>query len=299
MGHERSLSRALAACLERRGALDRSVAEPQHPDCAPQLGPLLTTAAYLTRALEPAPDPPRKLQMSRARLLAAAANPPRRRTPRWRQWPAARLRLADKLLAAVITVLILFAPLSRQMVSAARDSGPGHLLYPLKLHVERVQFSGAEQPDIRIALGLAFLGERVAEVQPLIEAEATIDHALLVEVQQLIDQLLYAVADTSEPMMEESLRYVALQLQAYLATLETLKEATTPSNAGDLQRIIRACRRGHRVTYYALLDLSAFRQAYRAGRPERFLLPGESPLGSIYGAPADFYALIKPWENRL
>lgn len=251
----------------------------------PQLDALLDTAAHLTRALQhrSVPPPPHKLQFGRAQLLAAAASRPRRLS--FRERLTAETRFAGKLLAALVVLLVVSSPLNRGVVGAARASMPGQLLYPLKLHVERVQFEGAEEPDIRVSLGLAFLGERVAEAQALVHEGRSIDFEAVVEAYQLVNQVLRAVAETPEPAMEDTLRYVSRQLRAHLEVLEALDAYTAPANAGPLNQITQGCRKGYLVTVQALQDPERFRTAYQEGRPELFLLPGENPLGGTSAPP--------------
>jgi hypothetical protein len=185
--------------------------------------------------------------------------------------------------AAIAVLLALLAPLGRGIVRAARDSAPGHLLYPLKTHVERVQYAGAEQPDVRVALSLAFLGERVAEAQAVVSQRRALDGAFSAEVQQLTYQLLQAVAETSEASLPDVIEYSRLQLAAYLKVLFGLEQIAGAEAQAGLADVTQACRRAYLITVRALDHPAEFRAAYRIGRPELFLLPGERPLngGSV------------------
>ncbi|MGC9469246.1 MAG: DUF5667 domain-containing protein [Anaerolineae bacterium] len=242
-----------------------------------ELNSLLAVASGLRGALlVPPPPPPGGLRLGRAKVLAAATGTSSRVGGHRRLSP--EFRLAVKVVAAVVVFLILLAPVSRGIVCAARESRPGHVLYPLKLHVERVQFSGAEHPDIRIALGLAFLGERIAEAQELVNRDQAIGDQSSGDAQQLVNQILVAMAQTEEEAMVDVLKYAALQFQSYLQVLDRLEDAATPANIGALQGITQPCRKGYLVTSYALTDPAGFRRAYGIGRPELFLLPGENPL---------------------
>jgi hypothetical protein len=252
-----------------------------------RLLPLLETAEHLSRALQqPAPPPHGKLQFGRAQLLAALAQQTRRLSVR--EQLTVEMRFAGKLVAALLALLLLLVPLSPRIVGAARDSMPGQLFYPLKLHMERVQFKGVEQPDVRISLGLAFLGERVAETQALAGTGRTLDHETVSEVYQLVNQVLLAVAQTPEGAMEDTLVYVAGQFEAYLGVLDALNAQATPANTASLNLITRGCHRGYLVAIHALEDPDGFRAAYRAGRPELFLLPGDNPLGG-WQAPSNAF----------
>ncbi len=172
---------------------------------------------------------------------------------------------------------MLVLPLSNGIVRAARGSTPGQVLYPLKIHVERVQYAGTDQPDVRVALALAFLGERVAESQSLVHSQRPLDGGIAAEVGQLTYQLLGAVAETPESALPEVLEYVRLQLGNYLTVLAAL-EPIGGDNAPQIASMVQACRRAYLVTTQALAYPEEFRDAYRAGRPELFLLPGERPL---------------------
>jgi hypothetical protein len=243
-----------------------------------RLRPLVQTAEQLARLWQqPVPSPHGKLQFGRAQLLAAVAYRSRRSS--FGEQLTVEMRFAAKFLAALIALLVVLAPLSPGLVGAARDSMPGQLFYPLKLHMERVQFRGVEEPDVRVSLGLAFLGERVAEAQALAGTGRTLDYETVAEVYQLVNQVLDAVAHTPEADMPDNLVYVSRQLGAYLDVLETLEAQAAPSNAASLNQIRRAVQNGHLLALNALEDPTAFRSAYQAGRPELFLAPGEYPLG--------------------
>jgi hypothetical protein len=244
----------------------------------PRLASLLETAERLAEALRgPVPPPRAKLQLGRAQLLVALAQQPRRSSFRGKL--ATEIHFAAKVFAVLMALVVVLAPLSPRIVGAARDSMPGQLFYPLKLHMERVQFEGTAQPDVRVSLGLAFLGERVAEAQALAGTGRTLDYQTVSEVHQLTNQVLHAVAQTPEVAMAETLVYVSRQLGAYLEVLDALNAQATPPNAASLDQIRQAVQKGHTLTLHALDDPAQFRAAYQAGRPELFLLPGENPLG--------------------
>lgn len=236
-------------------------------------------ATRVTHAMQQVPQPPGQLLFGRAQVLAAVASQTHRLS--FRERLTVEMRFAGKLLAACIVLLVMLVPLSPGIVGAARDSMPGQLFYPLKLHIERVQFQGANQPDVRVSLGLAFLGERVAETQTLAGTGRSIEYETVIDVYQLTHQILIAVAQTPEAALEDTLTYVSRQLQAYLDVLESLGETVTPSNAAYLSQITRGCRRAYLVASLALEEPGPFRSAYQEGRPELFLLPGENPLGEF------------------
>jgi hypothetical protein len=270
MTRSASLKRQLAEQLD-------AMASTREADTDPRLRPLLETAERLAQAWrQPVPAPYGKLQLGRAQLLAAVSY--QNRLVSFRDRLTLEMRFAVKFLVAIVALLVVVAPLSPGIVGAARDSMPGQLFYPLKLHMERVQFRGAEQPDVRVSLGLAFLGERVAEAQALAGTGRTLDYETVSEVYQLVNQVLHAVAQTPEAAMEDTLIYVSRQLGAYLEVLEALEVRATPSNATSLRQITHAVEKGTLLTRNALETPEQFRTAYQAGRPELFLAPGEYPL---------------------
>lgn len=239
-------------------------------------GDFRNIAAGLVRMWQcPVPRPPFGLRPGRSRLLTEAAW---LSTAFLRRRPlASGLELVAKLAAALAVAVTLVLPLSSEIVRAARGSSPGHVLYPLKIHVERVQYAGTDQPDVRVALTLAFLGERVAESQSLVHGQQPLGEAIAAEAQQLTYQLLRAVAETPETALPEVLEYVRLQIGNYLAVLTAL-EPMAGDDAPHVASMAQACRRAYLVTTRALTYPEEFQDAYRAGRPELFLLPGERPL---------------------
>lgn len=270
------------ACPDSTSKLISSTGSGSEAD--PGLRALLETATVLTHTLrQPVPAPPGKLQFGRAQLLATSARQPRRHALRERL--RVEVRFLGRLAVALIALLVMLAPLSPRIVGAARESMPGHLFYPLKLHMERVQFRGAEEPDVRLSLGLAFLGERVAEAQALAGTGRTLDYETVSEVGQLVNQVLHALAQTPETTMDDTLIYVSRQLGAYLSVLETLNAQASQPNAAGLSQMKHAVERGYLLTLSAREDPEGFRSAYQAGRPEQFLLPGDNPLGGRQAPP--------------
>ncbi len=178
-----------------------------------------------------------------------------------------------------------WTPLSRTLVRAASTSTPGQVLYPLKIHVERVQYTGASQPDVRVALALAFLGERVAEVQALVDGQTLIPDDSAAEVQVLVNLLLRSVAETTDEALPDALHYAAAQLRAYMDALGQIRTAAAPVDAQTIDMMEQSCRRGYLTIDRALAEPTEFAAAYRAGRPELFLLPGESLLGDMSRSP--------------
>lgn len=233
----------------------------------------------VSRVLQaPAPLPPTGLVRPRAWVLAmcavscpqpaeVAANP--------RFWPkSVWLQLAVAMMLAG-TVLGL---VGGHVVLAAQQSMPGQPLYFVKRHIEHVQYSGAEEPDVRVALGLAFLGERVAEVQALVAQGVPIEFEVVVAAQQYSTQVLQAAAQLPQQQMLTSLGYITLQTKAYLEVLESLEASASAATAGGLRQVIFTYRRLEALACLAQREPEAFREAYTSGRPELFLLPQEQPL---------------------
>lgn len=283
--------RTLAECLDERPVATQLMEQPL------ELQKLLMLAARLTDLYrQPVPTPPGGLRSGRSRLLARAAS--RRSENGWRLNPAVIKRGRWMTAAAAVAIILgIWAPLSRGIVRAARDSAPGQLLYPLKIHVEQVQYTGAQQPDVRVALSLAFLGERVAASQELVHERRPLAEAFPNEVQQLTYQLLQAVAETPEATLPDVLEYVRLQLGAYLQVLVALEPVAGDESVAQVSGMTQACRRAYLITVRALARPAEFQAAYSAGRPELFLLPGERPLN---GEPATVERVTtQQWETPL
>jgi hypothetical protein len=249
--------RTVQAERRLRAALDEIACRPAPSDARTferDLGPressLLETADALRRTLAvPPPAPPNGLQESRQRFLARAAQPttsplPQRSSRVGRLLPALNLRLATQVVVAALLVLMSGAPLSREIVRAASTSVPGQVLYPLKIHVERVQVAGADQPDTRVALALAFLGERVAETQALLHRQAPLRDETRVEVQLLLNQLLRAVAETPDQALMSTLNYVAMQLEAHERVLESLHTLAPIADAQLVEQLTESLPTG-------------------------------------------------------
>jgi hypothetical protein len=175
---------------------------------------------------------------------------------------------------------MILAPFSQQMTLAAMGSMPGDLLYPLKIRAQRAQFESAQQPDMRVSLGLAFLGERIAEIQNAVNHRQEIPLETIAGTEHLVNYTLVAVAQTPAATMPKMLDVVIVQLEGYVGILNQAAARATAAQTSGLQQIMRACRRGQRVAQEALSAPEAFRDAYAIGRPELFLLPGEGPLGT-------------------
>ena len=159
----------IAACLER------------YPAYAPELAPLLRTAAMLRDLPQPRLNPHRRAAIG-ARLRAEARSRTHTRQTLPLIWRFARLAFA--LLLAVV--------LATGSVWAAEDSLPGSPLYPLKRATEQVQLWLAPDAESRAILHLRWADRRAAELLALIEAGTTVEPAL---VQAPVEQLSSAVEE--------------------------------------------------------------------------------------------------------
>lgn len=232
------------------------------------------------------PSPPHSLSSGRRRFLthfgsrSELSRPQQHRHLQLTVFRAG-LKIAGEFAVAMLLVLTLWVPLSREIVGAAYESKPGQVLYSLKTSVDRLRFTGTSEPDARLALGLAFLGERVARTQAMVSQGQEIDYGSVVEVQQLVNQVLQASAMVPERTVLEILDYVGLQLQSYEHALCSAAVTAPVESAVAIQQIRKALESGVRVAEHALQDPTGFRRAYQAGRPELFTLPGGNPPQSL------------------
>jgi len=190
-----------------------------------------------------------------------------------------RVALGWKIAGAMLALVVMVAPLTRQISLAANGSVPGEILYPLKITNESLHLSQVEQPEVRVALALAFLSERIAEMQMLVGSGKPIPFEMLAQVEELSTAALESAAWTSDDVMSEMLKTIAMQSQIHIQTLETLKLTATASNLPMLERALSACLQKYVLAHVALAEPETFREAYRSGRPEQLVLPGAGVLG--------------------
>ena len=133
----------------------------RYPQDAPQLRPLLETAAALP-ALRMQPSEATKMK-SRDAFLAQAAT--LRRTPAraaFHWWP----RLAAGFAAVALIAMVL----GTGTLAASSSALPGDPLYGLKRAAENVQLSAAASPNVRTSLQNEFAQRRRAEIGALLAA---------------------------------------------------------------------------------------------------------------------------------
>ena len=179
MTHDAALT--LANCLEaiERHELTLDEYLERHPDQLSPLVDLVPVAQRLCAAPGVRPSPDFRAD-ARARLLAQL---PPRRSHRVRisilNWArvipsAARqdtVTIGGLRLIRVLAVLAILIVLSTSVVVASAQSLPNEVLYPVKISIEQVRLAFSPDQLTRSELSLGFAGERLSEVQRLIERD--------------------------------------------------------------------------------------------------------------------------------
>ena len=160
MSDERSaaLQRALES-LAQGMTLEQALAP--YPDLAPELRPLLETALAAVE-LRPREVPAGALTRSRNRALARAAGL-KTAAPR-----PSRLALLPRFAVAVAALVVVLGLGLDGISTAAAESLPGDVLYPVKIVSEKLQLRLASRPGNRLNLEAAYSQRRVDEVLGLL-----------------------------------------------------------------------------------------------------------------------------------
>lgn len=227
MSNEAAL--ALANCLTALESGELSLDE--YLERQPDQRAVLTELVPLAQQLRTAPAVTPSLDFradARRRLIAHL---PERRARRRIEWPAFSSRVWLRGLVALIIVVVL----SSSVLVASAQALPNDPLYPLKLAVEQLQLTLSPDQLARSELNLNFAGERLAEVQRLIDRGRAMDAAPALT--GFADQMEFAVTlatdlpDSTERQALLSRLYSSLDRSAVIlqATERQLPQTAQPA----------------------------------------------------------------------
>ncbi len=224
----RSIEQVLEQCLDevtRTGDIETALR--RHPQYAEELGPLLEAAIALRQHYAEVPLPPRRLAAGRARMLVEAVHQDSQdvQTPIHRQ--SRRLVLAVQVIGVLLLIITTLAVASGGVVSAANESLPSDVLYPVKLSVEEVQLALAPTPGSQVDMALRFAAIRSAEVRSMAQSGLPVPDTTL---ERLEWYLQYALnrASTAQDQADTLLLLVAKQTDAEMWLLDQAEETTPP-----------------------------------------------------------------------
>ena len=220
----------LDRCLEAA----RSGGEPEailreHPECADEVRPLLAIAADLGTLPAPAASTERVIA-DLARAIAQPAEAPRPRPRIWRR------------VASIVAVAMLALALAGWgTVSAAADSVPGDMLYPIKRLGERVRYALTVNAEGKAELHIVFADERLREAVQKHGQGGGIDPALLRRMLDHARLALEAGPDLPDRSRGAFVERVAWSCQAQRAALEQLGTQAGPEGRKALAPFLAAC----------------------------------------------------------
>lgn len=228
----------LADCLDaierREVTLDEYLA--RHPDQRVPLSELVPVAQRLWAVPHVRPSPDFRAD-ARARLIARL---PPRHAPR--PAPSRRLRLTLMRALAVVMALVVF---SGSVVAASAQSLPNEPLYSVKITIEQVRLALSPDVAARSELSLGFAGERLNEVQRLIErgqeAEVgdTLD-AFAAQIQSAADMARNLPAGADRDVLYNRLRQSADRSAAVLSDNEVRLPASVLPAVARAREALRA-----------------------------------------------------------
>jgi hypothetical protein len=285
LGH--LLDNALAI-VEKTG--DLNVALRQYPNQAEELRPLLEIADIVRHHYRAVPEAPNRLADARSHTLQAAedrkaqkqtweqlshstSKPPQaqRSLPHLRK---PRARWTWRVVLALIAVAVALVPVGNEVLLAAHGSVPGQVLYPLDVTSENFHLGYIKDPELQVMLSLALVQERIQEAYILTQNQKPIPLEVISRVEYLSQRTLESAAWAKEPVMHVLLNYIAGQNQLFVQQIDILKHQVTDENQAKLDNIQRICLEKYLMAKSALEEPARFREAYRAGKPERMPLPG-------------------------
>jgi len=208
------------------------------------------------------PAPPAGLTRGRERMLAEAAQLKSRsayvplsaagahggaKSIRRRKM---NLMLAYKVLAAVMAVALAVTGVGGGAV-LAQDTVPGDLLYPAKLLSEDARLAFAQDPADRAALVMAFVAERVEEMERLAQRGEEVPAATVALMTRQMEQVMVEIArsrpDEAPALLQRVMENTRIHQQA-------LEQAGAGSGEQTQTRLQEACAEMERVRQRAEND---------------------------------------------
>ena len=271
-----NLTNILASCLEAIEQGERTVEGclELYPAHRETLQPLLDTATALKARADFAPRPGFR-EASRARLVkrlgphqpSPAGHPVHRSGHKRLPVFSRKLAMSWAIILALVVSL-----LGAGTVYASGSALPGDLLYPVKLSVEHIRLSIADDAG-EVSLATEFLQTRLDEIQALIEANREDDLHLVVEpfsdrITVATHSLAAVFQENAEraaqlaPLLEEAL---STHTEVLTSLLDTVPDRAKPA----IERAISSSSRGREVV----------RGLFESDRP------GGGPPESIPGPP--------------
>jgi len=244
---------------------------------------LLVTAQTVTRFYADKEIPAADLNGSRDRFLRVANDKRdialrcllRRKK---HQRPILRGKWVWQLAAAVVVIALMLFPVRGHMSVAAKDSLPGDALYLIKLATEDSTIDYIEEPGVKALLVLSFADERIDEITALAQEQREIPLTVIYRTHRLLNTALSYSAWAADDDMAIVLEEITQHIQTYVHALEGAKTGTISYNHGRLSDLQTRCLRLQLILTAASMEPDVFRDAYRAGTPERLTVLSD-PLG--------------------
>jgi hypothetical protein len=201
------------------------------------------------------PAPPMGLKKGRDKMLAEAAQLKSR--PAYVPLSAAGARcgakstrrrkmnvmLAYKVLAAVMAIAVAVTGVGGGAV-LAQDTVPGDLLYPVKLLSEDARLAFTQDPADRAALVMAFVAERVEEMESLAQRGQEIPAATVTLMTRQMEQVMVEIA-RSRP--EEAPALLERVMENARIHQQVLEQAGVGSGEQTQSRLQEACQEMERI----------------------------------------------------
>jgi len=160
------------------------------------------------------------------------------------------LMLAYKVLAAVMAVALAVTGVGGGAV-LAQDTVPGDLLYPAKLLSEDARLAFAQDPADRAALVMAFVAERVEEMERLAQRGEEVPAATVALMTRQMEQVMVEIArsrpDEAPALLQRVMENTRIHQQA-------LEQAGAGSGEQTQTRLQEACAEMERVRQRAEND---------------------------------------------
>ncbi|TFG69917.1 MAG: hypothetical protein E4H27_06600 [Anaerolineales bacterium] len=245
---------------------------------------LLGTAQTVAHFFSDLEIPDANLNMSRGRFLGVAKQKRdsalrRLMQVKKRRYPVKDGKLAWQFVVVVVVVTLMLFPVRGQMIVAAKDSLPGDALYLVKLATENSTVDFIEVPGVKALLILSFTDDRIDEIITLSEGKREIPLSAIYRTHRLLNTVLSYAAWAAEDDMATALDEVTQHIQIYVQLLEQAKTGAAGDNRVRLSDMQGRCLRLQLIVTAATMEPDVFRDAYRAGMPER-LTTLSDPLGS-------------------
>jgi hypothetical protein len=171
-------------------------------------------------------------------------------------------------LARLALILAIMFGGTTATASAAQESMPSDVLYPVKLFTEDMRLALTDDPQASFDLNLAFANRRADEIAGSVEEGLQISNRVTLRLQEHLEQALQAAAQLDEGAMVQAMQQLQTMTQLHTQTMFQSQQGKAEHETEALQQAQQTMNQVQNTVQGALEDPTTFRQRQGESRPE-------------------------------